>query len=56
MLVYLTDLFIDFPETPPKYKVLWGVINNPGAQPAPFGETHHLEVDEDDGSDPRRRR
>jgi predicted metal-dependent peptidase len=45
MLVYLTDLEIDFPEHPPRYKVLWGVINNPKIGPAPFGETHHLEVD-----------
>lgn len=45
MLVYLTDLEIDYPEVPPRYKVLWGVINNPKIQDAPFGETHHLEID-----------
>ena len=47
MLVYLTDLEVDYPDVPPRYKVIWGVINNPKVQNAPFGETHHLEVDDD---------
>jgi predicted metal-dependent peptidase len=49
MLVYLTDLYIDFPEEPPRYKVLWGVINRgkeTDFQPAPFGETYHLDIEE----------
>jgi len=47
MLVYLTDLMIDFPEPGddcyPEYPVIWGVINNPDAK-APFGETYNLTV------------
>jgi hypothetical protein len=49
LLVYLTDLEIDFPEEP-RYKVIWGVINkhrhNDPELVAPFGETHHLATDE----------
>jgi hypothetical protein len=62
MLVYLTDLFIDFPEEPPRYKVIWGVINRgkeDNFEPAPFGETYHLDVDENPeamGPVPRRKR
>jgi len=47
MLVYLTDLMIDFPgpgdDCYPEYPVIWGVINNPDAK-APFGETYSLTV------------
>ena len=46
MLVYLTDLFIDFPEEPPKgLEVIWAVLNNEKGE-APFGRTFHIEVDE----------
>lgn len=46
MLVYLTDLFIDFPEEPPKnLEVIWAVINNEEGQ-APFGRTFHIEVED----------
>lgn len=46
MLVYLTDLFIDFPDNPPKnLEVIWAVINNEGGV-APFGRTFHIEVEE----------
>lgn len=45
MLVYLTDLYIDFPETPPKnLEVIWAVLNNPEGE-APFGRTFHVEVE-----------
>ncbi len=48
MLVYLTDLYIDFPEEPPRYKVIWGVINRKeeSFEPAPFGETYHLDIED----------
>jgi predicted metal-dependent peptidase len=41
MLVYLTDLYIDFPDKPPKYKVLWGIMDNPEGKP-PFGQAFHI--------------
>jgi predicted metal-dependent peptidase len=60
MLVYLTDLFIDFPEEPPRYKVIWGVINRgteANFEPAPFGETYHLDIEENpEAMAPRRKR
>jgi hypothetical protein len=60
VLVYLTDLFIDFPEEPPRYKVIWGVINRgqeTNFEPAPFGETYHLDVDENpEAMAPRRKK
>jgi hypothetical protein len=61
MLVYLTDLFIDFPDEPPRYKVIWGVINrgkDSNFEPAPFGETYHLDVEENPEAmgPPRRKR
>jgi predicted metal-dependent peptidase len=58
MLVYLTDLMIDFPEKGdecyPEYPVIWGVINNPDAK-APFGETYALTVPEREGNGRRYR-
>lgn len=56
MLVYLTDLYIDFPDNPPKYRVIWGVINRDDEPEAPFGETHQLLVEDGDIESPRRRR
>lgn len=51
LLVYLTDLEIDFPEVPPKFDVIWGVINprrkNDLNLKAPFGKTYQLEIDEE---------
>jgi predicted metal-dependent peptidase len=51
MLVYLTDLYIDFPEKGdecyPNYPVIWGVINNDEGK-APFGETYNLTVPDRD--------
>jgi predicted metal-dependent peptidase len=44
-LVYLTDLHIDFPEKAPLYDVIWAVIGRDPSVKAPFGQTHHLEVD-----------
>ena len=58
MLVYLTDLYIDFPQEPPNYKVIWGVVNRGGEtnfEPAPFGETYHLDVEENPEAMRRRR-
>jgi predicted metal-dependent peptidase len=47
LLVYLTDLEIDFPETPPPYEVIWGVIGQKDkTMRAPFGKTYHLTVEE----------
>ncbi len=56
MLVYLTDLYIDFPEDEPKYRVIWGVINRDDEPEAPFGETHQLLVEDGDIESPRQRR
>ena len=51
MLVYLTDLYIDFPpaEEKPPYPVIWGVINRGEDEKleVPFGEIYHLQVDKD---------
>lgn len=48
LLLYLTDLYIDFPKEEPKIvrKTVWAVINNPEAQMPPFGEVIHVEVPE----------
>jgi hypothetical protein len=35
-VVCLTDLYTDFPDTPPSVPVLWAVVGDNGAQP-PFG-------------------
>lgn len=53
MLVYLTDLYIDFPEKAPPYRVIWGVINREDEPEAPFGETHQLLVEDGDIESPR---
>lgn len=37
LLVYLTDLYVSFPEHAPSYPVVWGVVDNPEAV-VPFGE------------------
>lgn len=47
LLVYLTDLEIDFPKDPPPYEVIWGVIGQEDkTMKAPFGKTYHLTVEE----------
>ena len=43
ILVYLTDLYIDFPDEEPPYPVIWAVINNESGT-APWGETYHLNI------------
>ena len=39
VLVYLTDLYGPFPETPPSYPVIWACINK---EKAPWGDTIHI--------------
>lgn len=46
MLIFLTDLYTDFPEKAPKYPVIWGIVNNPQGK-APWGENFHIETHED---------
>jgi len=48
LLVYFTDLYIDFPESKPDIvrDVVWGVINNDRANRVPFGEIIHLKIPE----------
>jgi predicted metal-dependent peptidase len=41
MLVYLTDLYVSFPDHAPSYPVVWGVVDNASAEP-PFGELVHV--------------
>lgn len=43
-LVYLTDLYGDFPKETPDYPVLWGVCGGNTSEP-PFGETVRVEID-----------
>ena len=43
-LIYLTDLYGDFPDTPPDYPVLWGVVGT-GATPPPFGYSVPLQME-----------
>jgi len=40
-LIYLTDLYGDFPKEPPEYPVMWVCVNK---EVAPFGETVHMEL------------
>jgi predicted metal-dependent peptidase len=42
-MVYLTDLYGPFPETPPGFPVLWVSITPDNI--APFGETLHIDLD-----------
>jgi predicted metal-dependent peptidase len=44
VLIYLTDSYGSFPETPPSYPVLW-VINQPNRE-VPFGEQIFLDMNE----------
>ena len=53
MLIYLTDLDIDFPDKKPRYPVIWGVINNPNRQ-APFGESFHIKIEDKEHKTRRR--
>jgi len=47
LLIYLTDLYIDFPDQAPKgYQVIWGIINNPEGEP-PFGKAFHIKTEEE---------
>lgn len=48
LLVYMTDLYIDFPEEkPPNVRdVVWAVINNDNANEVPFGEIVHVDIPE----------
>lgn len=47
LLIYLTDLYIDFPDKAPKgYEVIWGIINNPDGHP-PFGKEFHIKTDDE---------
>jgi predicted metal-dependent peptidase len=39
-VVFLTDLFGDFPEEPPPYPVIWASVTE--KKDGPFGETVHL--------------
>lgn len=42
LLVYLTDMFGDFPDVAPPYPVIWGSIS--GIDEAPFGDVIHVEL------------
>jgi predicted metal-dependent peptidase len=48
LLVYFTDLYIDFPPEKPENvtDMVWAVINNESADEVPFGEIVHVEVPE----------
>jgi predicted metal-dependent peptidase len=43
-LVYLTDMYGDFPSKAPSYPVLWGSISK--GVPAPFGEVVDVPIQE----------
>jgi len=44
-VIYLTDLYGDFPKQAPDYPVLWAVFNDYSRPPqAPFGETLYAKV------------
>jgi len=49
MLVYLTDLYIDFPTDKPNFPVIWAVINRGEEEKleVPFGEVFRLQVDKE---------
>jgi hypothetical protein len=48
LLVYFTDLYIDFPHEKPANvtDMVWAVINNENPQEVPFGEIVHVEIPE----------
>jgi predicted metal-dependent peptidase len=48
LMVYLTDLYIDFPEEKPKCirQMVWAVVNNDSAKEVPFGEMFHVKIPE----------
>lgn len=48
LLVYFTDLYIDFPPEKPECvtDMVWAVINNESAEEVPFGEIIHVEIPE----------
>lgn len=48
ILVYLTDMYGDFPTREPGYPVVW-VSTSPEHDPAPIGETVQMDVDREEG-------
>lgn len=46
-LIYLTDMYGSFPENPPAYKTIW--CSTSEDMEAPFGETIHIDIGEDNG-------
>jgi len=48
LLVYFTDLEIDFPQNKPAIvrDMVWAVVNNPSRNEVPFGEILHVEIKE----------
>jgi len=43
-MIYLTDLYGDFPKEPPEYPVMWVSVSQRGNK-APFGETVEMKID-----------
>lgn len=43
-MIYLTDLYGDFPKEPPEYPVMWVSVSHKGNK-APFGETVEMKLD-----------